>query len=107
MTDYFFIKHNGRIKKVLFGDIVFVEGLKNYCRIHTRTSKFITLTSMKDLENFLPADQFIRIHKSYIIAVNSIDQLTKAQVCLQDIDCLPVGETFRPRLHAFVSDKLL
>jgi hypothetical protein len=107
MKDYFFIKHNGKIQKVKFEDIFFIESLKNYCKIYTKETSFLTLTTMKSLEEFLPGDAFIRIHKSYIISVNKIDQLTKTEVCMHQLKCLPVGETFRDKLGSFIAENLI
>lgn len=107
MENYFFIKHNGKIRKLRFEDILFVEGVKNYCKIHTREGNFLILSTMKELEKALPEQGFIRIHKSYIIAVNEIDQLTRTEVCLGVKKCFPVGETFRDKLGSFVANRLI
>jgi DNA-binding LytR/AlgR family response regulator len=106
--DYFFIKHHPGILKVKFDDILFVEGLKNYVKIHTVNGAYLTLTSMKDLEAFLPEQQFMRIHKSYIVAVDRIARLSRTEVCFDSQQqCLPVGETFRQRLGTFVDEHLI
>ena len=109
--DYFFIKHHSGLLKVKFEDVVFIEGLKNYAKIHTSGTAFLTMTSMKELESFLPEEYFMRIHKSYIVAVDKIARLSKSKVCfteqITEQKCLPVGETFRGRLGDFVSDHLI
>jgi len=107
MKDFFFIRHNAKIYRIPFNDVLFIESLRNYCRIHTKDSTLLTLKSMKELEASLPEDDFIRIHKSYIVAVNKISQLTKTEVCLDKRQCFPVGETFRTRLQSFVGGRLL
>jgi two-component system, LytTR family, response regulator len=65
-----------------------VEGLKDYVTIHTRTQKVITLQRLKVLETQLPADQFVRIHHSYIVALKAIDAIHKGEV--------QIGNTFIP-----------
>ena len=107
MKNFFFVKLNSKVIKLKFEEVVFIEGLKNYAKIHTLSGSFLTLTSMKQLENFLPPEEFIRIHKSYIIAVNHINQMTKSEVCIEDRKCLPVGETFRGKLRAFVDGNMI
>ncbi|HEY4149183.1 MAG TPA: LytTR family DNA-binding domain-containing protein [Chitinophagaceae bacterium] len=105
--DYFFIKHNSGLVKVKFEDVVFIEGLKNYAKIHTSATSFLTMTSMKELETFLPEEYFMRIHKSYIVAVDKIARLSRSKVCFSEQKCLPVGDTFRGRLGDFVAENLI
>jgi len=105
--DYFFIKHHTGMLKVKLADILFAEGLKNYVKIHTTNGVHLALTSMKELEAFLPSDYFMRIHKSYIVSVDKIDRLSRTEVCFGGLQCLPVGETFRQRVGMFVAEHLI
>ncbi len=73
--DFFSIKVDGKIVKVYFDDILFVEGLKEYVRIVCRDKRLVTLESLKNLEDLLPAENFIRVHKSYIVAKNKVQSL--------------------------------
>lgn len=73
--DFFSIKVDGKIVKVYFNDILFIEGLKEYVKIVCRDARFVTLESLKNLEDLLPVDNFIRVHKSYIIAKNKVQSL--------------------------------
>jgi DNA-binding LytR/AlgR family response regulator len=73
--DFFSVKVDGKIVKVHFDDILFIEGLKEYVRIVCRDARFVTLESLKNLEDLLPKDNFIRVHKSYIIAKNKVQSL--------------------------------
>jgi len=107
MENYFFIRHNGKLVRMRFEDIVFVEGLKNYCKIHTSNSVYITQSSMKQIEASFPENDFIRIHKSTIISVYSIKYLTGQEVCLNGDRHFPIGETFRDKVKNFVTGRLL
>jgi len=73
--DFFSIKADGKVIKIHFDDILFIEGLKEYVRIVCRDARFVTLESLKNLEELLPSDNFIRVHKSYIIAKNKVQSL--------------------------------
>jgi len=73
--DFFSVKVDGKIVKIYFDDILFIEGLKEYVKIVCRNARFVTLESLKNLEDLLPADNFIRVHKSYIIAKNKVQSL--------------------------------
>ena len=107
MNDYFFIRQNSKLYRVAFSDVFYIEGLRNYCRIHTQTGTLVTLKTMKEVEGLLPEKDFIRIHKSYIIAINKIFQVTKSEVCLSKNQCIPVGETFRSKLKLLITENLL
>lgn len=73
--DFFSVKVDGKIVKIYFDDILFIEGLKEYVKIVCRDARFVTLESLKNLEDLLPTDNFIRVHKSYIIAKNKVQSL--------------------------------
>ncbi len=73
--DFFSIKVDGKIVKVYFDDILYVEGLKEYVRLVCKETRLITLESLKNLEEILPAENFIRVHKSFIVAKNKVSSL--------------------------------
>jgi DNA-binding LytR/AlgR family response regulator len=78
--DYFFVKCDYRYEKIRFTDVLFVEGMENYVVIHTVARKFVTLLRMKTLEETLPASDFMRIHKSYIVSVQAISSIDGNEV---------------------------
>ncbi len=73
--EYFFVKADYKIVKVYFKDILFIEALQKYVRIHTLQERVVTLMSMSHLEESLPAAQFIRIHRSHIINLDKIESI--------------------------------
>lgn len=74
-NNYFFVKSDYKMVKVVFNEILFIEALQKYVRIHTTTTRIITLMSMSQLEETLPAGQFVRIHRSYIVNLDKIDSI--------------------------------
>lgn len=70
--DYFFVKANNKLERVVYSDILYIEAMENYIIIYTPQQKLITLLTMKSLEDSLPSENFLRIHKSYIVNKNSI-----------------------------------
>ncbi len=72
---YFFIKADNKLVKVAYDDILFVEALQNYVTIHTTDKKYITYLTFKSIEEYLPSDQFIKTHKSYIVAASKIESI--------------------------------
>ena len=72
---YIFLKANGKLEKITFDDILFIEGMENYVAIHLENRKIITHITIKSLLEKLPAKQFIQTHKSYIVAINKVDTI--------------------------------
>ena len=87
--------------------IRYIQGMSEYLRIHTtdRPRPVITLLTMKAMEERLPADRFLRIHRSYIVAFSDIRQVTRSRVILSDGTEIPVGEMARPALDEWVKSK--
>ncbi|MBL0359209.1 MAG: response regulator transcription factor [Chitinophagaceae bacterium] len=104
--DYFFVNVEYSLVKVTVDDIVYIEGLKDYIKIHLHSSSkaIITRMPMKTIEEQLPADKFIRIHKSYIAAVAFITAIRKTSVFIHTIE-LPVSDHYRDAI-AVITGKL-
>ncbi|OQP50023.1 DNA-binding response regulator [Niastella koreensis] len=91
---YIFVKVETRMVRIELDDILFVEGLKNYVSINTKTQKFISLQTMKQLEETLPHNRFVRVHKSFIIALDKISSIERQEITIQD-RIVPIGLTFQ------------
>jgi DNA-binding LytR/AlgR family response regulator len=83
-----------KILKVALDDILYIESLKDYIRVVTRSKTFLTKHSISSLEENLPAAAFIRIHRSYIIAINKIDFFTNELVGIGKLE-LPISRMYR------------
>ena len=77
---YQFIKCDHRYEKVVYDEVMYVEAMQNYSVIQTLTGKLMTLTSLKKMEDLLPKDRFVRVHKSYIISLNRVEAIEGNQV---------------------------
>lgn len=73
--EFFSVKVDGKVVKVRYEDILFIEGLKEYVRIVCRDARYVTLESLKNLEELLPQSHFVRVHKSYIVAKDKVQAL--------------------------------
>lgn len=71
--DYIFIKADNKLVKILYADILFVEALQNYVTIYTKDRKYITYLTFRSMEENLPAEQFLKVHKSFIVHLPKID----------------------------------
>lgn len=74
-NDYFFIKADNKLVKIFYDEVLFVEALQNYVTIHTPAKKYMTYLTFKAVEDYLPADKFLKVHKSYIVAASRIDSI--------------------------------
>ena len=99
-AEFFFVNVDYSLVKVLFADIIWVEGSGDYVKLHLKSAPNPLLVRMSGrlLEAELPADQFLRIHKSYIVAIASITAVRKNSVFIKEME-LPVGETYRDALR--------
>ena len=97
--DYFFVNVDYSLLKVSYPDIKYIEGLKDYLKIHLKSSSkpIITRMTMKAIEEQLPTSQFIRIHKSYIVSISFITAIRKNSVFIEQLE-LPVSETYQDAL---------
>jgi len=92
---FLFIKSDYKLNKITFDSIKYIEGLGEYVKIYTPNKTHITLAAMKDLEQNLPAKEFVRIHKSYIVAIKDILSYNKQEVKITGNIKLPVGRVFK------------
>jgi DNA-binding LytR/AlgR family response regulator len=78
--DHFFVKADTKLVKIFFDEILFVEALQNYINIYTGDKKYITYLTFRSIEEYLPSDRFIKIHKSYIISIAKVDSIEGSEV---------------------------
>lgn len=99
LSTYLFVKADGKQIKINFSDLIYIEGLKDYIRIHTKTEKLLVLETMKSFEEKLP-NHFKRIHRSYIINLDFLTSIDGNSVYLNQ-KILPIGETYRKEMKDF------
>lgn len=92
--DIIFVKTEYRIEKVNINDILYIQGMKDYQMIVTHKEKIMTLQSFREIENVLPTPAFVRVHKSYIVALNKIDSIERSRIKIGDL-LLPIGDTYK------------
>jgi DNA-binding LytR/AlgR family response regulator len=91
---YIFVKVETKMVRVELDDILFIEGLKNYVSIFTKSQRIVTLQVMKQLEEILPSNRFIRVHKSYIVALDKINSIERQEISIND-RIIPIGITYQ------------
>lgn len=102
--NYFFVKNGNKTQKIDFEDIFFVEGMKDYLRIWTKDEKVMTLLSFKKLEELLPGDKFVRIHKSYLISIDKIESIERSRIKIAG-ERLPIGNSYRRQFYKIIENR--
>lgn len=104
--DFIFVRADNQSVKVMFNSILYVEAMSEYIKIHFKEGKSVmTFMSVKLMSESLPANQFMRIHRSYIIALDSIASVRRGEVELTDGTVLPISASYKEDLQKFINDK--
>lgn len=104
LRDHIFVKSNNKFFKVNFSEVVYIESMKDYLKIHTKEYKLITHQTMNEMERILPSKQFIRIHKSYIIALAYIKSIYGNSIEMVNTT-LPIGINYKDKVMNFIVRK--
>lgn len=104
IQDFIFVKTEHKIQKIELDDILYIEGLKDYISIYTKNERVITLQNMKKMEETLPKDQFIRVHKSYIIGLDKIESIERSRISICG-KIIPIGDTYKDEFFRHIDNK--
>lgn len=104
--DFIFVKADKKLIKVLYQDIFYIEGLKDYVILHTPSGRIVTLQTMKSLEKKLPSEIFIRVHRSYIVNLNLIEMMESNSLLVKN-KSIPIGKNYRDQLLAVINKNRL
>jgi len=105
-TDHIFVKSNSKFIKVNFSEIIYIEGMKDYLKVHARDYKLVTLQTMNEMEKILPPRQFMRVHKSYIVAVSHIKSIYGNSIELGN-ETIPIGVSYKEKVMELVNKQHL
>ena len=92
--DYIMVKTGYSTIKVNLSDILYIEGLKDYIKIHTPDKTILTLNSLKKIQEILPDNRFVRVHRSFIVALPKIDSIQRSRIVIGKT-FVPVGENYK------------
>ncbi len=93
-TSFFYVKTGNRMEKIFLDDIFFAEALQNYVCIHTKEKKYTAYLTFKAVEEYLPADKFLKIHKSFIVAVSKVDSIEAGHLNILNVK-LPISRNLK------------
>jgi DNA-binding LytR/AlgR family response regulator len=100
--DFLFISVQKKKIKVLLSDILFIESQREYIRFVTTNTEYLTKMSTAEIESRLPASQFLRVHRSFIVAISKIDSFTAEEAEIMG-HIIPIGRSYRDNLSKLLS----
>lgn len=101
---FVFVKSEYRLERIEIDDILFIEGMRDYRRIHTLQKKIMTLETFKELELKLPKTKICRVHKSYMININRIDNIERDRIKIKE-ELIPISETYKVDFYHLIQGK--
>jgi DNA-binding LytR/AlgR family response regulator len=103
-ADYTFVKSGNKTVKMYFNKILYIEGMRDYLQIHTEDAKIMTLLNFKTIQDLLDPQKFIRVHKSYIVAIDKIDYIENNAIKIRD-KLIPVSSSYKIAFNSLLSKK--
>ncbi|MGL4229359.1 MAG: LytR/AlgR family response regulator transcription factor [Tannerellaceae bacterium] len=106
--NFLFIKSEYKIIRVNFDDIIYVQGMSEYVKIHTvNTKPVMSLLSLKLLESQLPSDRFMRVHKSFIVNLDKVNIVERGEIYFEDGTIVPVSQQYKDKFNHFLESNFL
>jgi DNA-binding LytR/AlgR family response regulator len=102
--DFIFVKTENRLEKIMINEILYIEGMRDYMRIHTLTKKIMTLQGFSELEHLLPPNLVCRVHKSYMVAINKIESIERSRIKIAN-QLIPVSDTYKDSFLQLINAK--
>jgi DNA-binding LytR/AlgR family response regulator len=97
LSDRIFVRNKEKMVKIFFEDILYIEANRNYCNLYTPTKEHILATSLRVMEDKLPAQQFLRVHRSFMVNLTQIDEVAENHVLVAE-KAIPLSPVFREEL---------
>jgi two-component system, LytTR family, response regulator len=103
--NFIFVKTENRLEKIMLSDIVYIEGMRDYRRIHTinKNIKVMTLQNFSELEILIPSSIVCRVHKSYMVALSKIENIERSRIKIAD-QLIPISETYKEAFFQLINN---
>jgi DNA-binding LytR/AlgR family response regulator len=107
-SPFLYVKSEYKLIKINLNEVLYFEGLKDYVKIHleTQDKPILTLMSLKALEEKLPTEQFMRVHRSYIVNLEKIELVERSRIVIGDF-AVVIAEQYREKFQKYLSSKYL
>ena len=99
--DFLFVKTENRLEKITLSEVLYIEGMRDYRRIHTVNKRIMTLQTFTEFESLVPSTVLCRVHKSYMVAIDWIDSIERNRIRIGK-ELIPVSETYRKAFFGLI-----
>lgn len=99
--EFIFVKTENRLEKIMLNEIVYIEGMRDYRRIHTLNKKIMTLQNFSEFEKLIPPSLLCRVHKSYMVALNKIVSVERGRIKIAD-QMIPISDTYKDLFYQLI-----
>ncbi|MBF2707858.1 LytR/AlgR family response regulator transcription factor [Flavobacterium soyangense] len=103
--DFIFVKTENRLEKINLSDILFIEGMRDYRRIHTTHKRIMTLQNFSELEQMIPFHLVCRVHKSYMVGISKIESIERMRIKIAN-QIIPISETYKELFFKLINNRI-
>jgi DNA-binding LytR/AlgR family response regulator len=103
--DHFFVKTEYRLEKIPYCDLLYIQGMRDYRKLHTKTKTIMTLQTFRDFECEIPPSKVCRVHKSFMVSIENISSVSKSEIIINKVS-IPVSETYRENFFKNLGRKI-
>lgn len=105
VPDFIFVKTENRLEKIMINEIVYIEGMRDYRRIHAVNKKVMTLQNFSEFEKLIPPSLVCRVHKSYMVALHKIESIERGRIKIAD-QLIPISDTYKEVFFQLINNSL-
>lgn len=102
--EFIFVKTENRLEKIMLNEIIYIEGMRDYRRIHTINKKIMTLQNFSEFEKLIPAGVVCRVHKSYMVALAKIESVERGRIKIGD-QLIPISDTYKDEFFHLINSQ--
>ena len=102
--EFIFVKTENRLEKIMLNEIIYIEGMRDYRRIHTINKKIMTLQNFSEFEKLIPASVVCRVHKSYMVALAKIESVERGRIKIGD-QLIPISDTYKDEFFQLIKSQ--
>jgi len=103
-AEYIFVKTENRLEKINLSEIIYIEGMRDYRRIHTADKRIMTLQNFSELEKIIPSNVVCRVHKSFMVGINKIESIERSRIKIFN-QIIPISETYMELFFQVINNK--
>jgi len=102
--DFIFVKTENRLEKIMINEILYIEGMRDYLKIHTVNKKVMTMQKFSEFESAIPSSIVCRVHKSYMVAIHKIESIERSRIKIAD-QLIPVSDTYKELFFQIINNR--